>query len=123
MFYICAIDIVILCFARERIILVQSLVYIDELCMTLISISKIYFHHGFETGKLSLLFHIGIPIFGIWVYQHKTKCCVHMNSTFDLYVGGGGTLSEYNSQFLSCYLCSAFTAIEKWEFFGVPHLL
>ena len=43
----------------------------------LTSISKLYFQHGFESGKMSLLFDIGIPNFGIWVYYHETTCCVH----------------------------------------------
>ena len=30
-----------------------------------------------KSGKISLLFDIGIPNFGIWVYQHETTCCVH----------------------------------------------
>ena len=38
----------------------------------LTSISKLYFHHGFESGKMSLLFDLGIPNFGIWVYHHET---------------------------------------------------
>ena len=50
---------------------------------------------------MSSLFEIGIPNFGVWVYHHKTPCCVHswpsMTLTFDLYVGvgGGGILSEF----------------------------
>ena len=31
----------------------------------------------FESGKMPLLFDIGIPNFGIWVYHHETTCCVH----------------------------------------------
>ena len=42
----------------------------------LTSISKLYFHNEFESGKMSLLFDIGTPNFCIWVYHHET-CCVH----------------------------------------------
>ena len=31
----------------------------------------------FESGKMPLLFDIGIPNFGIWVYHHESTCCVH----------------------------------------------
>ena len=31
----------------------------------------------FESCKMSSLFDIGIPNFGIWVYHHETICCVH----------------------------------------------
>ena len=48
------------------------------------SISKLYFHHGFESVKISLLFDIGIPNFGIWVYHHETTCCVHFLPLYDL---------------------------------------
>ena len=36
----------------------------------LISISKLYSHHEFESGKMFLLFDIRIPHFGLWVYHH-----------------------------------------------------
>ena len=74
-------DIVILCLACECtcITMVRCVIYINEVCMTLTfdSISKLYFHHEFESGKMSLLFDKGIPNFGIWVYHHETTCCVH----------------------------------------------
>ena len=41
------------------------------------SISKLYFHHEFESGKMPLLFDRGIQNFGIWSYHHETTCCVH----------------------------------------------
>ena len=36
------------------------------------SISNLYFHHGFRSGKMSLLLDIGMPNFGIQVYHHET---------------------------------------------------
>ena len=47
-------------------------------------LSKSYFHHGLESSKISLLFDIGIPNFGIWVYHHETTCCVHFLPLYDL---------------------------------------
>ena len=38
---------------------------------------NLYFHHEFKSGKIALLFDIGIPRSGIWVYYHETTCCVH----------------------------------------------
>ena len=38
------------------------------------SISKVYFHNEFESGKMSLLFNIGTPNFCIWQYHHETLC-------------------------------------------------
>ena len=54
---------------------------------------------------MSLLFDIGIGNFGIWVYHHETTLDLSMTLTVDLYVGGGGILSEFYSQFSSCF-CS-----------------
>ena len=42
----------------------------------LTSISKLCFHNKFESSKRFLLYDIGIPNFGIWVYHHEI-CCVH----------------------------------------------
>ena len=42
----------------------------------LTSISKLYFHHVFESSKMSLVFDRGISNVGIWVYHHETTCCV-----------------------------------------------
>ena len=50
----------------------------------LTSISKLYFHHEFESDKMSLLFDIGIWNFGIWVYHHETTCCVYFCTWWDL---------------------------------------
>ena len=78
-------DVVILCLA-ECITMVQCVAYIHELCMNLtfgLNI-QIIFSHGFESGKMSLLFDIGIPNFGIWVYHHETTCCVHSWPYYDL---------------------------------------
>ena len=72
-------DIVILCLALKCITMVPCVAYIHEICMTLnfdINIKKLYFHHGFESGKMSLLFDIGIPNVGLWVYHHETACFV-----------------------------------------------
>ena len=86
--------------------MVPCVAYIHELCMTLtfdLNI-KIIFHHWFDSGKTSLLFNIGIQNFGIWVYhlgQHVMYILdSSMTLTFDLYVGDGGILSEFDSQFL-----------------------
>ena len=38
---------------------------------------NLYFHHGFESGKMFLFFDKGILNFGTWVYHHETICCVH----------------------------------------------
>ena len=78
-------DIVILCLAHECINMVQCVVYISwplyglDLWPQLI-INYIYFHHELVPGKII----IGIPDFGIWVYHHETKCCVHSWPLFDL---------------------------------------
>ena len=73
-------DTVILCLACKCITMVWCVAYIHELCMTLTpltSISKLYFHHEFESGKMSLLLDIGIPNFGIWLYHQETSCYIH----------------------------------------------
>ena len=63
----------------------------------------IYFHHKFESGKMFLLFDIGISNFDIWVYHHETTCCVHswqsMTLTIDLCVGGGVSLLSFTHSF------------------------
>ena len=102
-------DIVILCLARECITMVRCVAYIHEFCMTLtfdLNI-KIIFYHGFESGKMFLLFDIGIPNFGKWVCHHQKQHVVYildlsMTLTFDLYVGGAVIRSEFYSQVLSC---------------------
>ena len=72
----------------------------------LTSISKLYFHNEFESGKMSLLFDIGTPNFCIWVYHHET-CCVHSGPKcdFDLWpiCGWRGVSLVSFTQFLSCY--------------------
>ena len=50
----------------------------------LTSISKLYFHQELKSGKMFLLFDIGILNFGIWVYHHETTCCVHSWPLYDL---------------------------------------
>ena len=50
----------------------------------LTSISILYFHHEFESGKISSLFDIGIPNFGISVYHHEITCWVHSWPKYDL---------------------------------------
>ena len=93
--------IVIQCSGCECITMVRCVAYIHELCMNLtfgLNI-QIIFSHGFESGKMSFLFDIGIRNFCIWVYHHETHVVyildLCMTFTFDLY---GGILSEF-------YLC------------------
>ena len=98
-------DIAILCLARECITMVQRLAYIHELCMTLtfnLNI-KILF---------SPLIWVWKDIFALWHRQtkfwHMRQHLMYildlsMTLTFDLYVGGGDILSEFYSQFLSCF--------------------
>ena len=65
-------DIVILCLARECFTMVRRVANImnSVWLWSLTSILKLYFHHEFESGKMSLLFDIGIPNFGMWVNHH-----------------------------------------------------
>ena len=86
----------------------------------LTSISKLYFHH--ESGKMSLLFDIGIRNFGITMRQHVVYILdLSMTLTFDLYVcGWRGILSEFYSQFfLSCFISTGVPCEEKmlWQTF------
>ena len=69
-------------------------------------LSKSYFHHGLESSKISLLFDIGIPNFGIWVYHQETACCVLFLTLVWLLplicmwvVGGGVSLVSFTHSF------------------------
>ena len=80
--FFCSFDVVILCLASECITMVRCVAYIHALCMTLtfdLNIKII-----FESCKLSLLFDIGLPNFGIWVYHHETTCWVYSWPKYDL---------------------------------------
>ena len=67
-------------------------------------ISKLYFHHGFDSGEMSLLFDIDIPNFSIWVYHHETTLCTFLTLVWPwpltYMLGGGGILSEFYSVFI-----------------------
>ena len=72
----------------------------------LTSISKLYFHNEFESGKMSALWHRHIKFFHIGVSPWDKLC------TFSTIVWlwpltymwvAGGILSEFYSQFISCF--------------------
>ena len=72
-------DIVILCLARKCITMVRCVhTFMNSAWpWSLTSISKLYFHHGFKSYKMTLPFDLGILNFGMWVYHRNTTCCVH----------------------------------------------
>ena len=100
----------IVCLTCEYITMVPCVVYIHELCMTLtfyLNI-KIIFSPWIWFWQDVFALNIGILNFGIWVY-HLGQHVVYildpsMTLTFDLYLGDGGILSEFYSQFLSLNL-------------------
>ena len=65
---------------------------------------------------MALLFDKGIQNVGIWVYHHETPCCVLLDLnvalTFDLYVVGGGILSDFYLFYLDCLECF----VPLWNF-------
>ena len=84
-------DIVILCLSCKCITMIRCVAYIHELCMTLtfdLNI-KLYFYHGFKSGKMSLHFDTGIPNLAnecIIIRQHVVYILdLSMTLTFDLY--------------------------------------
>ena len=90
-------DIVILCLAYECITMVQCVTYIHELWpWPLTSISELYFHSEFESGKMSLLLDIGIPNFGKWMYHHETTWPDYELGLWPIceWLGGGGGYAQ-----------------------------
>ena len=79
-------DTVILCLARECITMVKCVAYISELyiILTFALKIKIIFSPWIWLSRLTLLFDIGIPHFGIWVYHHETTWCVHSWPLYEL---------------------------------------
>ena len=92
----------------------------------LTSISKLYFHHEFEPGKMSLLFDIGIPNFGILVYYHETWniLCKFLTLVWPwllIYTSvAGGILCEFLLKVFTCLnlycdVCTSLcTCIGNW---------
>ena len=100
-------DIVILCLARECIPMIRCVAYIHELCMTLtfdLNIKIIFppwiwvWQDVFALWHSTIVWHMGVSPWDNVVYILD----LNMTLTFDLYVDGGGILSEFYSQFLSC---------------------
>ena len=93
--------------------MVQYVAYIHDLCMTLIfdlNIKICIFTMNLSLARSSLLFDIGIPRSGIWVYYHETTCCVHSWPLNDLDIWPirgwrGVSLVSLTHSFLSCFVC------------------
>ena len=111
-------DKIILCLAHEFITMLWCVcTFMNSVWpWPLTSISKLYFHHGFQSGKMSFLFDIGIPNFGIFVYYHETTLCTFLTLVWLwplIYMWvAGGILSEFYSQFLSCYILGAALSLQ-----------
>ena len=80
----------------ECITMVRCVTYIHEHCISLIFDLNIKIY--LESGKMSLLFDIGIPNFGIWVYHHETILTLVWPWLWPI-CGWQG----FYSQFLSCF--------------------
>ena len=69
----------ILCLVRERITMVQCVTNIHELwSWPLTSISKLYFHHEFESSKMSLLFDRQTQFWHMGVSPWNNMLCAFM---------------------------------------------
>ena len=100
--------IVILCYACGCITMVRCVTYSHELCMTLtfdINIKIIFSQWIWIWQDVFALWHRHTKFLHMGVSPWDMLCAffdLSMTLTFDLYVGGGGILSEFYSLFLSC---------------------
>ena len=77
-----SLDIIILCLAR--ITMVQYVTYIHELCYEpLTLISELYFHHEFESNKMSFFWHRHTKFWHMGV-SPWVKCYSHSWPLYDL---------------------------------------
>ena len=97
--------IVILCLASVCITMVRCVAYIHELCMTLafdLNIKIIFSPWIWDWQDVFTLWHRHTKFWHMGVSPWD-NFDLSMTLTFDLYVVDGGILSEFYSQFLSCF--------------------